>query len=71
LRTVIWEFGGELMSDDLRARVQRVADSPPLDVTSLLFDDEADALVERASLLAQGGAFPIDASGHRYPWPMV
>ncbi|MBU3690399.1 MAG: phosphatidylinositol kinase [Acidimicrobiales bacterium mtb01] len=71
LRTVIWEFGGEMLSDDLRARVQAVVDSPPLDVTTLLFDDEAEALVERASLLAQGGAFPIDASGHRYPWPMV
>ena len=71
LRTVIWEFGGEMMSDDLRARVQHVVDNPPLSVTTLLFDDEAEALVERASLLATGGAFPIDATGHRYPWPMV
>ena len=71
LRTVIWEFGGEPLDPDLHRRIRAVADEPPSSVTSLLFDDEVEALVERAALLADGGTLPIDASGHRYPWPMV
>jgi uncharacterized repeat protein (TIGR03843 family) len=71
LRTVIWEFGGESIAPELIAKIQRVVDRPPLDVAALLDADEIDAMIERASMLAQGGMFPIDASGQRYPWPMV
>jgi hypothetical protein len=51
--------------------VQRIADSPPVDVAALLDDDEIEAMIERAGMLAAGGMFPIDASGRRYPWPVV
>ena len=71
LRTVIWEFGGEPIAPDLIAKIQRIVDRPPLEVAALLDADEIDAMIERASMLAQGGMFPIDASGQRYPWPMV
>jgi len=71
LRTVIWEFGGEAIPDDLLAEVRRVAEHPPLDVASLLDSDEVDSMIERASLLAESGVFPVDSTGHRYPWPMV
>jgi uncharacterized repeat protein (TIGR03843 family) len=71
LRTVIWEFGGEAIPPDLIEKIQRIADHPPLDVAALLDADEIEAMIERAAMLAQGGMFPIDASGHRYPWPMV
>ena len=71
LRTVIWEFGGEPIPEDVLAAVQRVADSPPIDVAALLDDDEIEAMVERATLLATGGMFPIDSTGRRYPWPVV
>jgi hypothetical protein len=68
---VIWEFGGEQIEADLIEKIQRIVDRPPLEVAALLDADEIDAMVERASMLAQGGMFPIDASGQRYPWPMV
>jgi uncharacterized repeat protein (TIGR03843 family) len=71
LRTVIWEFGGEAIAPDLIEKIQRIADYPPLEVAALLDADEIEAMIERAAMLAQGGMFPIDASGHRYPWPMV
>ena len=71
LRTVIWEFGGEPIPADVVAAVQRVADSPPIDVAALLDDDEIEAMVERATMLAAGGMFPIDSTGRRYPWPVV
>ena len=71
LRTVIWEFGGEAIAPNLLEKIQRVVDHPPLEVPALLDADEIEAMIERAAMLAQGGMFPIDASGHRYPWPMV
>ena len=71
LRTVIWEFGGEPIPADVLDAVQRVADSPPIDVAALLDDDEIEAMVERATMLAAGGMFPIDSTGRRYPWPVV
>jgi len=71
LRTVIWEFGGEMLPPDLVRKVQGVVERPPLDVAALLNDDEVEAMIERAKMLAAGAMFPIDASGQRYPWPMV
>ena len=71
LRTVIWEFGGEPLPTEILDAVRRVASSPPVEVTALLDDDEAMAMVERAEMLAEGGMFPIDPTGRRYPWPIV
>jgi uncharacterized repeat protein (TIGR03843 family) len=71
LRTVIWEFGGEPLGDDLRERVRTIVTDPPAELNEYLDDEEITAMVERADLLSRGGAFPIDSTGHRYPWPMV
>ena len=71
LRTVIWEFGGETMNDALRERVRAVANDPPRALEQFLDVDEMEAMVDRARMLAEGGMFPIDSTGHRYPWPMV
>lgn len=71
LRTVIWEFGGEEMADELRARVAAVAESVPLEVATLLEDGEVAAIRERARWLADAGRFPVDPTGRRYPWPLV
>lgn len=71
LRTVIWEFGGEPIPVDVIDAVRAVADSPPLEVAALLDDDEIEAMIERAMMLAEGGMFPIDSTGRRYPWPVV
>ena len=71
LRTVIWEFGGEPIPVAVIDTVRTVADSPPLEVAALLDDDEIEAMIERAMMLAEGGMFPIDSTGRRYPWPVV
>jgi len=71
LRTVIWEFGGERVPDDILQDVARVADCVPLEVATLLDDEEVAALQRRAGALVDRGSFPIDTSGHRYPWPLV
>lgn len=71
LRTVIWEFGGEPIPVDVIDAVRTVADSPPIEVAALLDDDEIEAMIERAMMLAEGGMFPIDSTGRRYPWPVV
>ncbi|MFM8562305.1 MAG: SCO1664 family protein [Acidimicrobiia bacterium] len=71
LRTVIWEFGGEPLGDERRERVRAIAQNPPPELGAYLDADELEAMVERATLLSSGGTFPIDSSGHRYPWPMV
>lgn len=71
LRTVIWEFGGEPLPDHLRSAIEPLIKTVPLDIATLLSSDEVSALQERVQWLCEGGAFPIDRSGSRYPWPLV
>ena len=71
LRTVIWEFGGEEISPGALQAVERVASALPLDVSTLLHDDEVTSLNERAGWLLEHRQFPVDESGRRYPWPLV
>ncbi len=71
LRTVIWEFGGEHIPAVVLESVRRIASAPPIEVAALLDGDEVAAMVERAEMLAEGGMFPIDPTGRRYPWPIV
>jgi uncharacterized repeat protein (TIGR03843 family) len=71
LRTVIWDFGGDRIDDDLVAGVARVvADLPPA-LCELLDADEVEALVHRGESLVRHPVFPIDHTGRRYPWPLV
>lgn len=71
LRTVIWEFGGEALPDHLRAAIEPLIETVPLAIATLLSSDEVSALQERAQWICEGGAFPIDRTGSRYPWPLV
>ena len=71
LRTVIWEFGGEQIGDELMAAIQTIHDEPPLAVTDLLLAGESEALVDRCQWVLDRGVLPVDPSGHRYPWPLV
>jgi hypothetical protein len=43
----------------------------PLEVATLLDDDEVTALQDRTQWLLEGAHFPIDRTGTRYPWPLV
>lgn len=71
LRTVVWEFGGEPIPEELVAAATRIASSVPLDIAALLDDDEVAALQERARWVVDHRVFPVDQSGRRYPWPLV
>jgi uncharacterized repeat protein (TIGR03843 family) len=71
LRTVVWEFGGEVIPDSLVAVVAPIAAAVPLDIAVLLADDEVVALQERAAWVVDHPRFPVDTSGRRYPWPLV
>jgi uncharacterized repeat protein (TIGR03843 family) len=71
LRTVIWDFAGESIDDELLAAVAAVAEAVPDAVAALLDDDEVEALQARAAAVVRRPRFPRDPSGRRYPWPMI
>ncbi|MDE0235687.1 MAG: phosphatidylinositol kinase, partial [bacterium] len=72
LRTVIWEWAGEPLPDDLAEDVTAMLDEGlPDSVAGLLTLLERDALLTRANALVGEGRFPIDPSGRRHPWPLV
>ena len=71
LRTVIWEFGGEAIDSVLLEAIQPVIRAVPLEIATLLDDEEVEALQERARWVAANPVFPVDQSGRRYPWPIV
>jgi uncharacterized repeat protein (TIGR03843 family) len=71
LRTVIWEFGGEKIPDDLMAAMAGLVADIPESVAALLTTDEMTAVQERAAQLTASGVFPIDGTGRRYPWPLI
>jgi uncharacterized repeat protein (TIGR03843 family) len=70
LRTVIWEFAGEPLPDELRRAAACAADVPA-ELSTLLGDDEIDAIVRRARRLAATATFPAERHSHGYPWPLV
>ena len=71
LRTVVWEFGGEPIDAALLDAIQPIGRAVPLEIATLLADDEVAALQERAQWVAANPVFPVDQSGRRYPWPIV
>ncbi|MEY2415666.1 MAG: hypothetical protein QOH53_1000 [Ilumatobacteraceae bacterium] len=71
LRTVVWEFGGEPIGAPLLDAIQPIGRAVPLEIATLLADDEVAALQERAQWVAANPVFPVDQSGRRYPWPIV
>lgn len=71
LRTVIWEFAGEPIEDDLLARVAGLVTRVPVDVAALLDEDEVAAISHRATKLVTERIYPHDETGRRYPWPLV
>lgn len=72
LRTVIWEFGGDVMRADEIEVYERLLDHGVPDEVAVLLDPfERDALLTRARAVITERRFPIDTSGRRYPWPLV
>ena len=71
LRTVIWDFATENLTQQHRTALENVSGTVPLAVAALLDDDEVDAVRQRATWLLEAGALPYDPSGRRVPWPLL
>jgi uncharacterized repeat protein (TIGR03843 family) len=74
LRTVIWEFAGEPVPDELRKDLERVAsDEAGSDrIRRWISAAEVRATRARARRLAEVGRFPVpDPDYYNYPWPPV
>jgi uncharacterized repeat protein (TIGR03843 family) len=76
LRSVIWQFAGTPVPDDLLGDVRRVAGelrSGPLReaMAELLSVAEVDATAERAEALLAEKVFPFPGAGRTHPWPLV
>ena len=72
LRTVIWDWAGLKIPEDLFNDLQSFVERPVTDnLSSLLTGDEVAAMMQRARGLMQAGHFPRDDSGTRYPWPVI
>ena len=70
LRTVIWEFAGQRLPDDLRRAATSAIDAAA-GLETLLDDDEIAAVCRRAERLARTSVFPVERHSHGYPWPLV
>ncbi len=72
LRTVIWDFVGDVLDDavagDLRAFLDRGLPAP---LAELLDEPEQEALVDRVVELLADGCLPPPRDGRPYPWPLV
>ena len=73
LRTVIWDFAGEVVPPGILADLERFLSCDLPDALCELLDGtERSSLLERAARLVRDGVFP-DPVGDRppYPWPLV
>jgi uncharacterized repeat protein (TIGR03843 family) len=72
VRTVIWDFAGDPVPDELREDVAALLDRGlPPELDELLDPLERDAVRTRARALVQASCFPTDPTGRRFPWPLV
>jgi uncharacterized repeat protein (TIGR03843 family) len=72
LRTVIWDFAGEPIPDDLMDAVSSLLDRGlPSALTDLLLDEECEQLVRRCRVVRSARQLPHDPTGRAIPWPLV
>lgn len=73
LRTVMWDYVGQPLPDDVADSLTRLVDEGlPADIVCLLNPFEVDAVLARAGALVAAGVFPDDdTGGRRWPWPLV
>ena len=77
LRTVIWEFAGEEVAENLREDAGRLADELAAGegcvktLQQLISGAEIRALVQRARRIADDGHYPEPNSRWAYPWPLI
>lgn len=74
LRTVIWDFAGDALTEEERSAVVRVLCDDDLDIRlhALLSHQEVARFRSRAEDLLHAGVFPSPDEGyHSVPWPLV
>ena len=72
LRTVIWDFAGEGLPDEVRVDLGGLLEKGiPEPLAATLTPQERDATLVRTETLLTSGRFPSDGHGHRWPWPLV
>ncbi len=72
LRTVIWDFAGEPIPDDLMDAISSLLDRGlPSVLTDLLLDEECEQLVRRCRVVRSARQMPHDPTGRAIPWPLV
>ena len=71
LRTVIWDFAGEDIIEELLTPLEVLTNDVPATLNKLLNDEEIEAMLERTEWLLQNRVFPAPGSRYEYPWPML
>lgn len=71
LRTVIWEFGGHTIPDELIEAVEPLLTEVPEELWELLHPVEIEALQRRASRIVRLPFLPRPRSHRQFPWPLV
>jgi uncharacterized repeat protein (TIGR03843 family) len=72
LRTVMWDFAGERIAEQLLVDVARVGEEIPDALAQWLDGDEQAALRRRAAAVVRLGRYPDPNPDMRpYPWPLV
>ena len=72
LRTVIWDFAGEPVPEDLLEDVADLLPRLPAGLDAFLDAEELEAMAGRARWLLRAGTFPAPHPDDRpYPWPLV
>jgi uncharacterized repeat protein (TIGR03843 family) len=72
LRTVIWDFAGDRLDEEVREGIDKLAGAPlPAALTELLSGGERAALVGRARALRSAGTLPSPGPDRPFPWPLV
>ena len=70
LRTVIWDFANQPISDALMQAVEKVCEGSVKGAADWLEQHEVEALIGRAQWLREQPFFPED-DGYRWPWPLI
>ncbi len=71
LRTVMWDFAGEDIPEELLTPLEALMEDVPGELLTLLTEDEIDAMHERTEWLLQNRVFPSPGSRYDYPWPIL
>jgi uncharacterized repeat protein (TIGR03843 family) len=72
LRTVIWDFAGQKVEQDLLAPFEMLAAAEmPHSLESLLSEEEIEAVSARAKAALSHPRYPKPRGDFPYPWPLV